>query len=281
MEMNGVAVAKNHAAFEIGCRAAMQLAEAPEKAVAPTLSQAGLKTIQFVRKPGSHNGRADGEGDASYALDALALQDVLERRVAFLTDYQNAAYANRYRACVERVIRAEQPVTGDAALPLSHAVARSLFKLMAYKDEYEVARLHSGAAFQSQLDQMFEGEYRLTYHLAPPILGRKDASGRPVKNSFGASARLAFRVLAALRGLRGTRFDIFGGTAERQQERALANEFQQAIESRLPNLRAENHAALVRFAKLPQQIRGFGHVKARQLEAARQQWDQLLAQCGA
>jgi indolepyruvate ferredoxin oxidoreductase len=198
-------------------------------------------------------------------LDAL-----LQRRVAFLTDYQNAAYADGYRAFVAQVRQAEQAL--DARLPLTEAVARYLFKLMAYKDEYEVARLQTDPAFLARIGAQFEGDFRLHYHLAPPLLSRKNAKGELQKRKFGPATGLLLRLLAQLKGLRGTPFDLFGYQAERRAERALVAEYRASIAQMLPVLTPANHAAALALARIPERIRGYGHVKQRHLAAARVEW---------
>ena len=249
MALNGVQVANNQAAFEWGRRCAHDLAAV----------QAGLRAPQVIawsKKP--------------------TLAELLTQRTAFLTDYQSAAYAAQYRAFVEQVHAAEQRV--GSGTRLSEAVARYLFKLMAYKDEYEVARLHTTAGFAAQVEQMFEGNYRLVHHLAPPGLTRTDAQGHPVKKAYGPWVRHGFQVLARLKGLRGTPLDVFGRTQERRTERALIGEYRQCMEGLLPALTAENLGLAVQIASIPEGIRGYGHVKERHLASARSQWQALLAQ---
>jgi indolepyruvate ferredoxin oxidoreductase len=259
MELNGVAVERNLAAFALGRRAALN-GPALQRQLAPA------QVIAFTPRQ---------------RLTRAALEDVVQQRVAFLTGYQNAAYAQRYADCVARVQGGEMALvvlTSQDALPLSHAVARNLFKLMAYKDEYEVARLHADPQFGAKVAGLVTGDFRLFYHLAPPMLARKNARGELQKMRFGSWMRVVFRLLAAMRGVRGTVFDVFGHSAERREERALIDAYQQAIESSLPTLRASNSAFLAAFARVPEQIRGFGHVRARHLAAARTQWASLLAQ---
>src|SRR5262249_12925549 len=151
------------------------------------------------------------------------------------------------------------------ATALTEAVARYYFKILAYKDEYEVARLYTSGAFQKQVDATFEGEnLRYTFHLAPPILGRKDPNtGLPKKTSFGPWMMKAFGVLAKLKSLRGTAFDIFGYSAERRTERRLIGEYETMIAEILAKLSPRNHALAVALAAIPEKIRGYGHVKAR------------------
>jgi indolepyruvate ferredoxin oxidoreductase len=247
-ELNGVAVEKNKAAFEWGRRAAHEPA-ALAKMVAPA------QVIELKKRE--------------------TLQHLVARRVEFLTDYQNATYARRYEEFVERVRSAEAPLGKTA---LAEAVARNLFKLMAYKDEYEVARLHAETGFREKIAAQFEGDYRIHYHLAPPLLARRDAKGELQKGKYGPATFLAFRVLARLKGLRGTALDVFGRTEERRTERALIEQYRETLEQVLCSLDAGNHALAVAIANVPEQIKGFGHVKERNLAAARMRWDELMRQ---
>ena len=207
------------------------------------------------------------------------LDELVERRVAFLTDYQNAAYARSYRDAVEEV-RARESTLGEAArgFKLSRAVATSLFKLMAYKDEYEVARLYTEPAFRAKIAGMFEGDYKLRFHLAPPLLAKRDDKGHLRKQAFGSWMMPAFGVLAKLRFLRGTAFDPFGYTDERRQERALISEYRATLSRLLAKLTPENLEQVVAVARIPEEIRGYGHVKERHLKAAMQKQATLLAQ---
>jgi indolepyruvate ferredoxin oxidoreductase len=149
---------------------------------------------------------------------------------------------------------------------------------MAYKDEYEVARLHADGALERKIGHMFEGDYKLVFHLSPPLLARKDPlTGEPRKMRFGGWMLPVFRVLKSLRGLRGKSLDIFGYTAERRTERALISEYEATVERLLAKLSAENHALAVQIASLPEEIRGFGHIKTRNLDAARKKHAELLS----
>jgi indolepyruvate ferredoxin oxidoreductase len=198
------------------------------------------------------------------------------RRVEFLTAYQNAAYAQRYSQLVERVRRVESDRLQSSQL--AEAVARNYFKLLAYKDEYEVARLHSDPAFRARIASQFEGDYRLNFHLAPPLLARPDpATGRIRKMRFGAWVMPVFAGLSRLKFLRGTVLDVFGTTAERRTERALIAEYEALVEELLTRLASDNHAVAVQLASIPDAIRGYGHIKEQSLAAARAQWTQLLA----
>jgi indolepyruvate ferredoxin oxidoreductase len=206
-------------------------------------------------------------------VDAL-----VAKRVAFLTDYQSAAYANSYRAVVERVRVAETALNKTT---LTEAVARNLFKLMAYKDEYEVARLHTDIAFLQKIDGMFEGNFTLNYHLAPPLIAKTSAKGELQKQKFGPLMLTGFKVLKHFKWLRGSVLDVFGYAQERRTERALIVQYQSSVAAMLGQLNASNHALAVEMARIPEQIKGFGHVKARHLAAARLKWDALKVQWSA
>jgi indolepyruvate ferredoxin oxidoreductase len=248
IELNGVQVEKNKAAFEWGRRCAHDLA-------AVQALFAARQVIEFVKKP--------------------SVEETIARRVEFLADYQDAAYADAYRALVDQV-RTRELALG-AGTRLTDAVARNLFKLMAYKDEYEVARLHSDPAFAAKLADQFEDGFKVKYHLAPPLLAKKNAKGELVKKTYGAWMRPAFGVLAKLKGLRGTAFDVFGYTEERRTERALIGEYRATVEALLQGLTRERLAEAVALASLPEDIRGYGHVKERHLAAVRPKWERLLA----
>jgi indolepyruvate ferredoxin oxidoreductase len=252
IEINGEAVVMNLDAFEWGRRAAAE----PER-IAALATQAKEPT------------------DSRHLSQTL--DEVIERRAAFLADYQNAAYAERYRTSVERARAAEAKVA-PGSTALTEAVAKSLHKLMAYKDEYEVARLYTNGHFERQIAATFEGELRYEFHLAPPLLARKDpTTGLPRKMTFGPWMLSAFRVLAKLKGLRGTPFDVFGYTHERKVERQLIRDYEALIEEIVGSLRPQNHAIAVGLADVPKKIRGFGHIKARNLEAAKKEEADLLA----
>ena len=246
IELNAVAVANNLLAFEWGRHAAHH----PERV------QALLQPAQVV----TLHKRAP-------------LDERIARRVAYLTDYQNAAYAERYRQFVARVRDAEAPL---GQTRLSEAVANGLFKLMAYKDEYEVARLHTQTGFLERIAEQFEGDFRVHYHLAPPLLARRNDKGQLLKRRYGPAMRHGFALLAKLKGLRGTALDVFGYTEERRAERALIGEYMALIEQQLGTLSAGTHARAVAIARVAEDIKGFGHVKARNLEAARLKWQDLL-----
>lgn len=253
IELNGEAVKMNIAAFRWGRKAATDQA-AIEALVEP------LKAPTKARH-------------LSHSLD-----EMIARRVEFLTGYQNAAYAERYRSLVERARAAEKAKTPGKS-GLAEAVARYLFKLMAVKDEYEVARLYTDGAFQKQLAATFEGDMRLEFHLAPPLLARPDPStGLPTKMSFGPWMMKAFGLLARMKGLRGTWLDVFGRTAERKMERKLIADYEALLDEIISKLDPENHALAVALASIPEKIRGFGHVKERHLKSAKAEEAMLLEQ---
>jgi indolepyruvate ferredoxin oxidoreductase len=202
-----------------------------------------------------------------------SVDELVAKRVTFLSRYQNSAYAAQYRAFVDKVRAAESPL---ASTRLTAAVARYLFKLMSYKDEYEVARLHTDPGFVAGIEAMFEGEFRLVHHLAPPAFAKRNERGKLVKREFGPWIRWGFRFLAALRGLRGTAFDPFGRTTERRTERALIGNYRACIDELLATLSAVNLPMAVEIASLPEGIRGYGHVKSRHLETVRTKWDELM-----
>ncbi|WP_243374571.1 indolepyruvate ferredoxin oxidoreductase family protein [Microvirga solisilvae] len=253
IELNGEAVKMNLSAFTWGRRAAAE----------PELL-AGM--MSELKAP-------NDELKISETLD-----EVIERRVAFLSAYQNKRYGKRYRTQVQRVREAESKVV-PGSTALTDAVARSLFKLMAYKDEYEVARLYTDGHFERQVASTFEGEnLRYEFHMAPPILAKKDpVTGVPKKMSFGPWMLKAMRVLAKFKAVRGTPLDVFGYTHERRTERELIREFEGRIEEILAKLNADNHAVAVGLANIPQKIRGYGHIKERNLEIAKKEEADLLA----
>jgi indolepyruvate ferredoxin oxidoreductase len=236
--LNGVAVASNQRSFLWGRRAAVDLAR-----VERTATPAQPVLLQMPQ----------------------GLDSVIQQRVDFLTGYQDAAYAAQYAALVAQV-RAREAALG-LGNKLAMAVAKSLFKLMAYKDEYEVARLYTDGRFMEQLKSQFDGDVTLKFNLAPPLFAKKDSKGHMVKAEFGSWMWHAFKLLAKLKGLRGGAFDLFGRTAERRMERALIGEYRAMVEGLLPALDAGNHATALELAALPEQIRGFGHVKEQAVAA--------------
>ncbi len=254
IELNGVSVEFNKQAFVWGRNAAHDWAAVERLA---KLNDSAAQVIEFKRAP--------------------SLDEMIATRVEFLTAYQNAAYAQQYRAFVEQVRAAESGIVDDGkSLKLTEAVARYLFKLMAYKDEYEVARLHADAAFRTKIGGMFEGDYKLKFHLAPPLFAKRDANGHLIKQEFGPWMLKAFGALAKLRFLRGTALDIFSHTEERKTERALIGQYRSMIESLLPKLTEQNLPKAAAIASIPEDIRGYGHVKERHLNAAREKQAAML-----
>jgi indolepyruvate ferredoxin oxidoreductase len=210
----------------------------------------------------------------------MSLSDRIRFNAEFLTRYQDADYARKFNDIIARVQAAEASRT-PGLHGLTDAAARGLFKLMAYKDEYEVARLYTDGDFLAKLDRQFEGNFKLQFHLAPPILAKKDpATGHLRKRTFGPWMFGALRVLARLRGLRGTRFDVFGYTAERRMERELIEEYVDQIDELISRLSPQNHSLAVEVLRLPDSIRGYGHVKERSVHAARERKASLLAAFG-
>ena len=208
---------------------------------------------------------------------AKTLEEIVAKRVDFLTAYQNRAYAERYRRLVERVAAAQRDKAKGLG-GLAEAVARYYFKLLAYKDEYEVARLYVEGTFRRELEAQFEGDFKLSFHMAPPLLARRDAdTGELKKIAFGPWLFTVFKLLAKLKGLRGTRLDPFGHSAERRRERALIGEYEATVAELIAGLGPDSHALAVEIASVPEHIRGFGHVKRRHLEAAKQREAELLA----
>jgi indolepyruvate ferredoxin oxidoreductase len=204
------------------------------------------------------------------------LEELMDRRAQFLAGYQDAAYAMKYRTLVNKVTATEKEKTGSTRL--AEAVARYYAKLLAYKDEYEVARLYADGAFRSKVAAMFEGDYKLVFHLAPPLLAKPDArTGEPAKMQFGGWVLGLFGILSKLKGLRGTAFDIFGRTEERRMERALIGEYERTVATLLEGLTRDNHALAIEIASLPESIRGYGHLKAKSASSARARSEELLA----
>lgn len=237
--LNGTSVAANQAAFAWGRTAAVDITRVAETA-----------------------------GVALAPPVAPGLDDIIATRVAHLTAYQSRRYARRYERLVRRVREAEGHAFSGGTV-LTEAVARGLHRLMAIKDEYEVARLYADPAFLKDLHAQFEGQPKLSFHLAPPVLGQRDkASGHLQKRRFGSWMMPVFRVLTRLRVLRGTPFDPFARTEERRAERDLIGNYQDMIEEILQNLSAETLAVSVELASLPERIRGFGHVKERAMREA-------------
>ena len=251
VELNGVAVELNKKALMWGRCAAFDLTQV-EGLIADE-----SETVTVDRPP--------------------TLDELVARRRAELVQYQNAAYADRYSAFVEQVRAAEQS-SARGKSGLAEAVARYYYKLLAYKDEYEVARLHTDRSFLAKLNEQFEGGFKVKYHLAPPILTERDpVTGIPAKKEYGPWMRPVFRMLARLKFLRGTSLDPFGRTAERRIERALIREYETVVRALIRDLTYENHEIAVEIASLPERIRGYGHVKEANVQTTKAREAELLA----
>ena len=249
IELNGAAVEANQRAFRLGRLAAHDRAK--------ILKMAGLD-------------RPDGPKFAE------TFEDIVAKRSDFLTAYQNAAYAGRYRSILDK-IRVAEVLKAPGRHGLAEAAARALFKLMAYKDEYEVARLYTSGEFHKKLNQEFEGNFSLSFHLAPPIFGATDPNtGRPRKMEFGSYMMSAFRVLAALKGLRGTWLDIFARNPERRLEVAMIGEYEKLLAEIAASLTQANHATAVSLAELPLSVKGYGYIKDENYKQARAKEAALL-----
>ena len=305
VELNGAAIEMNKTAFSWGRLAAIDPEAVYEAAGivrnAPTAAESAPRELP-VLPPGEWEStewgataapkplRAEDElrhvpahagtdGFAFLALDDLrlsrSLDEVVSRRVEFLTAYQNGAYAKRYSDFVAKV-RAAERTKAPGSTSLSEAVARYCFKLMAYKDEYEVARLYTSGEFRRRVEQQFDGDYTLHFHLAPPLLAKKNAKGELIKREYGPWVFTAFRLLAKLRGLRGTALDVFGYTAERKSERALIADYERTIGGLLDRLDSGNVDLATEIASVPEHIRGYGHVKEAHLHKAKAREAELL-----
>jgi indolepyruvate ferredoxin oxidoreductase len=248
IELNGAAIDANKRAFAWGRLAAQE----PELVAAEAQLKPKTKPVE-------------------------TLDELIVRRMTFLTAYQDAAYAERYRALVEKVRTAETAKT-PGFTSLAGAVARNYFKLLAYKDEYEVARLYTDGSFKAALEKEFEGKLDLEFHLAPPILNKPDpVTGRPAKRKFGPWAMTLFKVLARMKGLRGTAFDIFAHSEDRKTERRLIAEYETLVGELLAGLTGGNHALAVALAAVPDEIRGYGPVKHASVATAEAKKAELLA----
>ena len=249
IELNGASIAMNKEAFQWGRLAAHDMARVQE-------------AIRSLAAP---------------EPDEPGLDEKIARRAAFLVDYQDQAWSERYRRLVADAAKAEGGKIANSTA-LTEAVAINFFKLMSYKDEYEVARLFTNGAFKQKLERQFDGDYSLTFHMAPPIAARRHpTTGQLQKKTFGPWMLKAMGVLAGFKGLRGGTFDLFGRTAERRMERGLIDEYEQTIRMVLSELKTEKHGLAVEIAKIPQIIRGFGHVKEANIAKAAAERTRLLA----
>jgi indolepyruvate ferredoxin oxidoreductase len=252
IELNGASIRMNQEAFLWGRRARYD--------------------INAVKKllPSAQQNR-DSEFEEPTSLDA-----VIERRTNYLIAYQNKAYAQKYQRLIEQLARKE--ADHQKLVGITEVAAKYLFKLMAYKDEYEVARLHSDGVFKKKISDMFEGDYKIKYHLAPPLFSRKDPdTGHLKKSEYGSWMSLVFRSLSRLKFLRGTRFDIFGYTAERRMERQLIKDYIEIIDKIVESAEVINADVVRDLLALPDEIRGFGHVKEANVAAVKVKWDSLVS----
>ena len=307
VELNGAAVTMNQTAFAWGRLAAID-PQAVQQAAglihnAPTDAERKPAALREL-PPGEWEGNEAGapsaprnpgnepdvrglpaasrtSGEAAFAsLDdahlSRSLDELIARRSSFLTDYQDAAYANRYRTLIDAVRKAEQQaIPGSTAL--SEAAARYFFKLMAYKDEYEVARLYTSGDFAKRVAEKFEGDYQVRFHLAPPLFAKRDEQGQLQKKEYGPWMFKAFGLLAKFKGLRGGRFDVFGYTEERRGERQLISDYEKTLQELINGLDARRLALAVDIASIPEHIRGYGHVKEAHLHEAKAREATLLA----
>jgi len=308
VELNGAAIEMNKTAFAWGRLAAIEpevvadaaglVHNAPTTAettphalpmLAPRPSEghesgltdalAATRREEELRHVPAHADASMGNEVAFLPLDdarlSRSLDEVVARRVAFLTAYQNAKYAKRYSDFVSKIRHAET-AQAPGSTDLTEAVARYAFRLMAYKDEYEVARLYTSGDFRRKLEQQFDGDYTLHFHLAPPLLAKKDAQGHLIKREFGPWVFTAFKLITKLRGLRGTALDMFGYTAERRTERQLIADYEKTLDGLLATLDSGNVGLAAEIASIPEHIRGYGHVKDAHLQAAKQREAELL-----
>jgi indolepyruvate ferredoxin oxidoreductase len=253
IELNGQAIESNRQSFHWGRLAAVDPALVGDAAVP---AQARPESQRLSQSP----------------------DEMIERRRRFLTAYQDAAYAKRYTDLVAQV-RAAEARAMPGITELTEAVARYHFKVLAIKDEYEVARLFTESDFAQRVASQFEGDYKLTFHLAPPVFNKPDpVTGVPRKSVYGPWMMKAFGLLARMRRFRGTSLDFFGRTEERRHERALIGEYEKVVAEIVSQLTAGNHATAVDLASVPEHIRGYGHVRAAHLKTAKAREAALLAQ---
>jgi indolepyruvate ferredoxin oxidoreductase len=257
IELNGVAVAMNRRAFALG-----RILAHDEKLVDDWKPSTEMEPVAAALAPSEEE----------------ALEHQVTHRESHLDGYQDAAYAARYRHWVERiqVVEAKQ---ASGSHRLTRAVAKSLFQLMAYKDEYEVARLYTDGRFRERLEREFEGDFEVSVHLAPPAFARRDAlGGRLIKRTYGAWIFPVMRVLAKLKTLRGTPLDPFGWLAERRHQRAALAEFEALLERLVEDLSPTTYDVACRLAELPQRLRGFDRVRDAAVDAQGDERAQLLAE---
>jgi len=205
------------------------------------------------------------------------LNDVLSDRMRRLTQYQNREYANRYKAHITRTQEQINSITKDQSLCVLYA--KNLFHLMAYKDEYEVARMYADPAFMESLNNSFDGKFKVRFNLAPPLISKRDEKGHLVKSAYGSWMIYAFRLIAKLKIFRGTAFDLFGKTEERKKERRLITDYVLAVEESLTNPKPFSKSAIRDLIGLPSEVRGFGHVKLVAIEHFYARLNQIRNSC--
>jgi indolepyruvate ferredoxin oxidoreductase len=251
IELNGVAIDRNKEAFGWGRVAAVDLS-----ALTDLLDTGSAKVAAVKSEP--------------------TLDELIETRHGHLVDYQNRRWADQYRASVTDVHKAEEAL-GQTNLLLTRAVAQQLYRVMAYKDEYEVARLYAETDFMKEVRETFEGDFKVHFHLAPPLLNKEtDAQGRPKKRRFGPWMFRAFRLLAKFRGLRGTVVDPFSYSADRKLDRSMLKDYQTLVARIGRELNASNYETFLQLAELPADVRGYGPVREQAAEAIREKQTQLI-----
>jgi len=251
IELNGVAIEANKKAFSWG----RAMANDPDSVIAEVANLSGPKGFM---KPSDD------------------LDEMIARRKQFLIDYQDAAYARRYESLINK-IKAKEAEVVKGSDTLSKAVVKSLFKFMAYKDEYEVARLYTDTGFMDKVDRMMEGDYQVKYHLAPPLFAKKDPNtGELKKSEYGPWVKKAFEILPRFKFLRGTAFDPFGYLAERKEERQLIKQFEQTLSIIIDNLNNDTYPLAVEIAELPMKVRGYGHVKDKAIKHYQSEHQHLM-----
>jgi indolepyruvate ferredoxin oxidoreductase len=264
IELNGAAVEMNRKAFNWGRMAVHDLAVVKQAA--------GIVGATEVATESATSTAFLDNGTLTKSLD-----DTIALRVKFLTEYQDASYANQYQTFVEKVRSAEaRHASGKSSL--SEATAKYLFKLMAYKDEYEVARLYTSGDFEKRIKETFDGDYKIKFNLAPPMFSKKDSNGHLVKQEYGSWIFTAFKVLTKLKGLRGGTFDLFGKTEERRMERQWIVDYRKGLEEIIESLNHDNYSLALEIAKAPEQLRGYGHVKEAHHLKVKAKWEDLFLQ---
>jgi indolepyruvate ferredoxin oxidoreductase len=250
IELNGASVKMNQEAFMWGRRASVD-----------------MKAVERLVKLDEKHPDRD--------TPAESLDEIVAIRARFLTEYQNQRYAQKYTSFIAKALEIER--SRPLVKGLAEIVARNYFKLLAYKDEYEVARLHSGAEFSKKIDAMFEGKYSVRYHLAPPLFSKRDKeTGHLIKSEYGGWVRYLFKLIAKLKFLRGSPLDLFGWTAERKMERNLITEYEGIFAEVTSERYIDNISLVKEILAFPEEIRGFGHVKEDNVVAVKKKLDKLL-----